>query len=60
MLANVLNYIWNKKPQVKEEEEEEPSDLPELIPLTTTANGAATLSSSGDALVNLFYGAVRG
>ncbi len=60
MLANVLNYIWNKKPQVKEEEEEEPADLPELIPLTTTANGATTLSSSGDALVNLFYGAVRG
>lgn len=55
MLASVFNYIWNKKPQ-----EEEPVDLPELIPITTTANGATTLSSSGDALVNLFYGAVRG
>lgn len=59
MLASVFNYIWNKKP-TQEVQEPNASDLPELIPLTTTANGATTLSSSGDALVNLFYGAVRG
>jgi hypothetical protein len=53
MLASVFNYVLGRS--VREPLKEE-----EKIENTTTANGAASLSSTGDALVNLFYKAIRG
>lgn len=57
MLASVFNFILNRKPT--NEVTDTYVDVTDTN-VTTTANGALSLSTSGDALVNLFYKAVRG
>jgi hypothetical protein len=62
MLANVFNYVFGKSETVSTDISsgiiaDISSDISETV---KTANGAESLGSSGDALVNLFYKAVRG
>ncbi len=52
MLASVFNYVLGRTAK--------PESSIAVVESTTTANGAASLSSTGDALVNLFYKAIRG
>jgi len=57
MLASVFNFILNRKPTNAVTVE---NVVTENEVTATTANGAPSLATSGDALVNLFYKAVRG
>lgn len=52
MITSVFNYILGKNGA--------PVSEAPVSEATTTANGAPSLASSGNALVNLFYKAVRG
>jgi hypothetical protein len=67
MLASVFNFILNRKPVENGVTENGVTDENAVTEnavtdenVATTANGAPSLATSGDALVNLFYKAVRG
>ena len=60
MLGSVFNYILGVKPANVESANVESANVPDESVPAETANGALSHATSGDALVNLFYRAVRG